>query len=182
MIELRSQYIPSSNPADIWVIMDDDYNSENAAPGTTSGAILLPSPHTMINGQDTTPDVQYSLYADDLRRPEVRNFLISIIVGSIKNHLNVYLCPGTSPVELFLNQLLTYITQVYGVIVGGETGLQPFVNPAYFDAISMEANAFGIECNPYLLNQWLYGPQNLIKPFGKEAPHACIFKDSGFPF
>lgn len=177
MIDLRYQFMPTGDPRDIWVIMDDDYNPEYGAPQTVSGAILLPSPNTMVIGQDMPQDAQYAIYCEDLKKPEVRNFLISIVVGSLKNGLNVHLCPGTSPAELFVPQLIHYIQVIYGVTVGGDTGNMYAINPAYFNALALEANAFGItDCTPENMWKWMAGGKP-INPCVREAPHANLFEE-----
>lgn len=179
MIELRTQYVPS-NSNEIWVIIDDDYNSENAAPNTTSGAILLPSPHTLVVGQDAPPMVQAELYKDDLMQPAARQFIASLIYGAV-GHNKVYLCPGTSPTELFLPQLLNHLLAFYGITVGGETGAAFNFNPGFFDILVAELAAFGIPCSTMMLYHAING-NTLVSPFGERTSHASIFKAANYPF
>lgn len=177
-----SRYNPDVyNSNQVWVFMDDEYDGRFS--NATSGAVLLPSVATVVQSQDmNNPAVFRACYADDLRRPSARQFIISIIAGVILNDKEAIFCPGTSPTELFLNDFLGYLQWTYGITVGGETGVQFGINQSFYDVIANEAMAFGIKVTPYDIHNSLYGHSTPISPFQKGGiRNDSVFKEE-LPF
>lgn len=158
-------YAPNvNNPNQTWVFMDDEYSNQYS--NATSGALLLPSIATVVNGDD--PNNFYLSYQNDIaNNPEARSYLAAILLGVLAGGKEVVFCPGNSPAEVFIPHFLNILFYVYGVVVTTPT-TQFSVNPAYCSFLANEFNMYlNTSVTPETVLKWVTGTEP-ISPFSNQ--------------